>query len=155
MALTRKDILTAVKSLFEGDSELLSLVKNFYIDAAEYEKAGVGVDKGYKMFMIASPREKVQDRSQNNDYRITVYYTIVANKSDPQKGLDNIDKIENRIDYLLSNEMWSGNYLTSDSDSTVYDIVWESSDAEVRTEEKGLSVLSEGIIQILINRVKA
>jgi len=155
MALDRRDILVALKALFEGDATLMSTLRSVSIKEVDYHKAGVDVDTKYRIYMMAAPREKLSDRSQNKDYMIRVNYTISAATSDPQTGKDKIDNIETRIDYLISNEMWSGNNLTSDDDSIIYDMAWIDSEAEIRDEEKGLVIISEGVMEFSINSIRS
>ena len=155
MALDRKNILDALKSLFEGDPTLMTMLRSVSTKEVDYHDAGINVDTKYRLYMMGSPREKVSDRSQNADYLIRVDYTITANTSNPQTGKDMIDDIESRMDWLVSNEMWTGNNLTSDSTSLVYDLSWIDSDCDIRDEEKGLVIISEGVIEATINRTRS
>lgn len=159
--LDRRDICNAVESLLESDSTLYgstSLINYISDKVTDYEQARVGVDEPYKMYLKAPRKEKIAVRMGNNvDYASVVEYTIVGLKSNPDTALDQIDDIENRIQHLCDNEMWSGGNLTthfSNNECTIINIEWEGATADTVKEDGGWKVQSEGTIRVEINRIK-
>lgn len=159
--LDRRDICNAIEALLESDSELYGTTGhlNYITDnIVEYDKARVTIDRPYKMFLKAPIREKIATRMGNNaDYAIIVEYRIEGLRSNPQTAVDKIDDIDERIDYLIDNEMWTGNNLSSrftNSESSVTDINTEGSEADVSKDEGGWKVECEGSIRVEINRIK-
>jgi hypothetical protein len=159
--LDRTDICNAIESLFESDGTLYgssALINYITDDIVKFQKATVAVDKPYKMYLHAPRREKVDVRMGNNsDYNIFVEYRIEGLRSNPQTAIENIDDIEDRMQHLCDNEMWTGGNLSqhfTNTESSVINIEWESSSADVRHDEGGIKVESEGTIRVEINRIK-
>ena len=159
--LDRTNILNAIESLLESDSTLYgqsALINYISDDIVRYESAKVSVDVPYKMYIKAPRREKVDVRMGNNtDYNIFVEYRIEGLKSNPQTAIENIDDIEDRIEHLCDNEMWTGGNLSthfSNSESSVINIEWESGTCDMKKDEGGWKIESEGTIRVEINRIK-
>lgn len=159
--LDRTDVCAAIEALLEADSELYGASGhlNYITDnIVEFENARVSIDKPYKMYLKAPRRDKIDTRMGNNaDYAITVEYRIEGLKSNPQTAIEKIDDIDERIDYLIDNQMWTGNNLSghfTNSESTIIDMVFEGSEADTRKDEGGWKVECEGTIRVEINRVK-
>lgn len=159
--LDRIAVCAALESLFEADHQLYGATKMInYItdDLVKYENARIAVDKPYKMYLFAGRKDKISTRmGLNTDYSFTVTYRIEGLKSDPQTAAQNIDDIDERIDYLCDNEMWNGLNLSShftNSESTILNIELISSDLAVRKDTGGFKVECEGSIRLEINRIK-
>lgn len=159
--LDRTDVLAAMEKLFEADSTLYgssAYINNITDSIVEFEEAKISIDKPYKMYLKAPRREKVDVRMSGNvDYNIFVEYRIEGLKSNPQTAIENIDDIEDRMQHLCDNEMWQGSNLAAyftNTESTVINIEWESGTAEVRKDDGGIKVESEGTIRVEINRIK-
>lgn len=159
--LDRTDVCNAIETLFESDSTLYgtSALINYITDSiVEFENAKVSIDKPYKMYLKAPRREKVDVRMGNNvDYNIYVEYRIEGLRSNPQTAIENIDDIEDRMQHLCDNEMWSGNNLSAyftNTESTIINVEWENGTADIRKEEGGIKVEAEGTIRVEINRIK-
>lgn len=160
-SLDRVAVCAAIKALFEADSTLYGsgkLINYITADVVKFETARVGVDKSYKMFLKATSREKIAARMGNNaDYAITVLYRIEGLQSNPQTAYQNIDDVDERIDYLCDNEMWTGNNLSDhfvNAECTVINIEFQGSDCDVRIDDGGCKVECEGSIRVEINRIK-
>lgn len=160
-SLDRVAICTAIEGLLEADTVLYGsdkLINYITDDVVKYENARIGVDRPYKMFLKAPSKEKIATRMGNNaDYAIIVEYRVEGLKSNPQTAYQNIDDIDERVDYLCDNEMWTGNNLSShftNSECTVIDIVFGGSNCDVSKDEGGWKVECEGTIRVEINRVK-
>ena len=159
--LDRTSVLNAVEHLFESDSTLYgsSAFINYISDnIVDFENAKVGIDKPYKMYLKAPRRVKVDVRMSNNvDYNIFVEYRIEGLKSNPQTAIEKIDDIEDRIQHLCDNEMWTGGNLSNhftNTESSVKNIEWESGNADTRIDEGGIKVEAQGTIRVEINRIK-
>lgn len=160
-SLDRIDICNAVESLLESDSTLYGSGKliNYITDnIVNFRNAKVGVDRSYKMFLSAPTREKINTRMGNNtDYAFTVDYRIEGVQSNPHTAYTNIDDIDERIEYICDNEMWTGNNLSAhftNSECTIIDINYEGSTCEITDDDGAWKVESEGSIRIEINRIK-
>ena len=160
--MDRLQCCNAIKALFEADTSVLygstKLINYITTDIVKFENAKLGVDQPYKMFLKAPRREKVDVRMSGNvDYNIYVEYRIEGLKANPQTSYTNIDDIDERIEHLCDNEMWEGNNLSSyftNAEVTIINIEWEGSNADVKKDEGGWKVESEGTIRVEINRVK-
>lgn len=160
-SLDRADICNAIESLFESDATLFgpTALINYITDkTVDYDRARVSIDKPYKMFLKAPKREKSDVRMGCNvDYVITVEYRIEGLRADPQVAMDKIDDIDDRIEHLCDNEMWTGLNLSghfSNAECQVTNLEWEGSTADTRKDDGGWKVESEGTIRVEINRVK-
>jgi len=161
-SLDRTNICAAIEALLEADTTLYgpSAYINYISDnIVDYENARVGVDKPYKMYIKAPRREKVDVRMCSNvDYNIFVEYRIEGLKSNPQTAIEKIDDIDDRIQHLCDNQMWSGNNLApyfTNAECTVVNIEWEGSNAYTRKDDGGWKVDAEGTIRVEINRIKS
>ncbi len=159
--LTRRDVCNATESLFESDSTLYgssSLINYISDKITDYEAAKVGIDKPYKMFLKATKREKIAVRMCGNvDYAYTIEYRIEGLKSNPDTAWDQLDKVDDRVEHLCDNEMWTGTCMSanhSNTESKIINIEWEGSTADIRKDEGGWKVECEGTIRLEINRIK-
>ena len=160
-SLDRVDVCNAIESLLESDSTLYGsgkLINYITDDVVKFERARIGVDRPFKMFLSAPTREKITARmGKNADYAIIVSYRVEGLKSNPQTSYQSVDDIDERVDYLCDNEMWTGNNLSShfsNSECTVIDINFEGSTCDVNDDEGGWKVECEGTIRVEINRIK-
>ncbi len=156
MALDRKDIRDAIQALFRADATLLALIDsgNMVVKEVEFLEAKVSNPKKVVLYITANNRETIQNRSQNSDYQIVLPYRLVGKFDDPQTAKDTIDNIETRMEFLIHNEMWTGNMLTSDANSIVYNMTWDVGEAEIREADGNIVIESEGQMTVLINRQK-
>ena len=161
----RRNVCNALKSLFEADTGTLfgqnKLIKSISTKFKEFESAKVDIGTPYKMYIKASLKEKTEARMQNADYTITVNYRVEGKTVEIETAVDRLDDIDDRIDYLIDNEMWSGDYLTNYlavTGNTMINSEWVSSDVDSvlePTEGGGVwRVHCEGVITIEINRLK-
>ena len=160
-SLTRVNICNAIESLFESDTTLYGPIGyiNFITDRfVDFENSRIGIDKPYKMYLKCTRREKIEVRmGKNVDYAFTVLYRIEGLKSNPETAKEQIDIIDERIEHLCDNEMWTGNNLSShftNTECTIINIEWEASECDTRKDDGGWKVECEGSIRIEINRVK-
>lgn len=160
-ALTRRDVCNAVEALLEADSTLYgsgALINYITDKITDYDAARVGVDKPYKMFLKAPKREKIAVRMGNNvDYAYTVEYRIEGLQSNPDTALDQIDKVDDRIEHVFDNEMWTGANMSTryvNTECQIINIEWEGSTADTRKDEGGWKVECEGTVRLEINRIK-
>lgn len=160
--LDRHDILAALKSLFEADTTVLYgkglLLNHISINLKEFEKAAVNIYEPYKMYMIASEKNKIATgMNKNTDVEFIIEYRIEGLARDPEEAYQNIDDIDERIEHLVDNEMWGGTKLTghfSDSESSVIDMEHISSNLDIDVDDNNqLNVYCDGSIRVLIDRV--
>lgn len=165
-SLDRKNIVDAVQDLFEADTGTLygetKLINTISVQQTEFDKAKVSSKTPYKMFLACPDREKVETRAQNADYAFTVRYRVEGYEVDPDVAWQKLDDIDERIDYLCDNQMWSGSNLTSyytNTVSTILDMEFESSTCDV-VREQGAGegtvwrVHLEGTVRVVVNRTR-
>ena len=160
-SLDRKDIADAIVALFEADTTVLygaaMLINNITSNYVQFENAKVNANTPYKMFIKTNSTELLEGRAQNADYAVTVAYRVEGFQKDPQTAYERLDDIDERIRYLIENEMHGGTYLTShysNSETVVIDMEWMSSDDDVVLENDEWRVHLEGELRISLNRVK-
>lgn len=160
-SISRTEVCNALEALFEADTTLygpVALINNITSNMLLYENARVSIDTPYKMFLNATTRSKIAVRASGNvDYSFTINYRIEGLRSNPQTAKENIDAIDERIEYLCDNEMWSGTNLSSqytNASCTVLNIEWEESNVNMTSDEGGIKVECEGSIVIDINYIK-
>ncbi|MBU2177663.1 MAG: hypothetical protein KJ556_21435 [Gammaproteobacteria bacterium] len=164
-SLDRKNIIDAVKALFIADTGTLygetKLINSISVKQVEFDKAKIDAKTPYKMFLSTPDREKVETRMQNADYAFTVRYRVEGLTVDPDEAWQKLDDIDERIDYLCDNQMWSGSNLGSyftNSLSTINDMEFQASTCDVVREpsEKGTTwrVHLEGTIRVEVNRTR-
>ena len=160
-ALNRNDIVAAIDALFKADTAILygsgKLLEHISVRYLEFEKAKLTVGQGYKMYLKGNLREKVAARMQCSDYIVTVESRIEGITVDPETAQQHIDDIDERIDYLIDNQMWTGVNLTpyfSNSESTVINLEWISSSCEPELINDQWRVHSEGIMTVEVNRLR-
>lgn len=157
----RINVLTAFKNLFEADTGNLygrnNLISNISLNIVEFLAAWIDVKTPYKMFLSAPSKESSSVRMQNEDYIITINYRIEGRSNDEQTAYTRLDDIDERIEYLINNEMWGGTYLTnylSVSNNSLINTEWQRSDCDIIQENDVLRVHCEGSFTVEINRLK-
>ena len=162
----RINICNAYKQLFEADASILygqnKLINSISIKFKEFEQAKIDIGTPYKMYIKAPDKEKQEARMQNADYIITINYRVEGKTIDPETAIERLDDIDERIDYLVDNQMWGGLYLTdylNVDGNTLVNTEWISSsvDTVMEVTDDGGEVWRihcEGTITAEINRLK-
>ena len=160
-SVDRKNVVDAIESLFNADTTILygdaKFINTITTNYTDFINARVTAKTSYKMFLKANSVQLIESRAQNADYTVNVVYRVEGYMVNPQTAQDHLDDIDERIRYLIENEMHGGTYLSShftNSETTVIDMEWLGSDSDVVMEDKEMRVHCEGNITVSLNRVK-
>lgn len=149
-----RDCLKADVATLYGPGKLLSAIES---NPVLFGMARVDNLTPFKMYLWARDKSKASVGSQNNDSTFVVNYRIEGLNVDPENVAEQIDEIDEQIELLINEQMYSGNHFVgyyTDSKAQVYDTEYDSSALEVKTVENNVRAECEGAITIRINRIK-
>lgn len=162
MALDRQGVLVMLSDMLKNDTTMLfgqgKLLQQININATLYEDAAVTNNKPFQLFFRASPRETLVYKMQNSDIAYTIDYRICGIRRDPDEVRQKIDDIDERMLYLINNEMYTGNNFTSwytDSTAIVFDVSIDNSSLDVEVRDTKIIAECEGGISVFINRLSS
>jgi len=151
-----KDCLQADTTILYGSGKLIP-AGDIISKEVEFEKAKVDVNSPYKIFLKCDTIEQGEQRAKNKDYSIACQYRVEGLAKDPQTAKDKCDDINERIDFLFSDQMWNGLQMTgfiTNSESCVIDIDVSNIVGEAVGQDGAWRVHGEGELLFTINRVK-
>ncbi len=117
MALNKQGIATALKDLFEADTDTLygsgKLLQYISADPKLYRKAKCDRLRPCRLYISVTPCNTIDVRSQNTDESYEIDLRFIASQSNYTTAINKLDEAYERIKYLINNEMWSGTMLTA------------------------------------------
>ena len=161
MSLDRRGIARALRDLFRsdttvlyGDGKLLQLIED---KAALFSKAKVNYNNPNALYLWVDLSDTTEERMQNTDSSYLCNFRFESIQVNPENAANTIDDSLERINYLINEEMYTGQVLSSyytDSSAQIINMVPLSSTFEYpeSTDGKRMIIEIEGAIEIEVNR---